>query len=365
MPSLNDLIRRMIVAHESGDRSAFRDAVRELVAEEKRKNHHLYARDLERILFNGIASNDEFQGNQSPSFRQLESPKDEDRGLLLLEIKEPKRHLDELVLDSDTREPIRRMLNEAKHSELLESYGLKSCKKILFFGPPGCGKTVAAECIATELYMPFVLVRFDGIVSSYLGETSANLRRVFEFLRMTPCVALFDEFDAIGKKRTNAEEHGELKRAVNSFLQILDSFVSDSIIIAATNHEHLLDSAIWRRFDDVVQFPLPSVGEREALLHVILRHATNVPPGELKKGARMMDGFAHADVERVAIDALKASILSTERMLSPEVFFDSLERQRKRLDTVAGNAISISKPSIKRPSTTKPAKGIRSSRRKD
>lgn len=336
MASTNDLIRKMILAHESGDRSAFHEAVRDLVAEERRKNHHLYARDIERLLFNGIASQRDFDDIANMGFRSMDPPRDEDRGLLLLEIKEPKRQLEDLVLAKETRLPLEKILNESKHGELLESYGLKPCRKLLFFGPPGCGKTAAAECIATELFMPFVVVRFDGIVSSYLGETAANLRRVFEFLRTTPCIALFDEFDAIGKKRTDVEEHGELKRAVNSFLQILDSFVSESIIIAATNHEHLLDTALWRRFDEVVHFGLPSLADREKLLAFRLRHATNISKAQLKQVARMTTGFAYADIERVAIDALKDSVLSEDRSLSMEILLGSVARQQTRLQSIAG-----------------------------
>jgi len=348
----------MILAHESGDRDAFHDAVRDLVSEERRKNHHLYARDIERLLFNGIASQREFEGVSSMGFRSMDPPRDEDRGLLLLEVKEPRRRLDELVLSSNARSPLEKVLNETKHAELLESYGLRPGRKILFFGPPGCGKTVAAESIATELCMPFVIVRFDGIVSSYLGETAANLRKVFDFLRTTPCIALFDEFDAIGKKRTDAEEHGELKRAVNSFLQILDSFMSESIIIAATNHENLLDSAIWRRFDEVIHFGLPTLTERESLLSFRLRHCTNVSKTDLKKVAKMTNGFAFADIERVALDALKEAILSNERLLSLDVLFASVMRQQKRLQSISG-----SPPKEQRnKSTARPKRNPRNSR---
>lgn len=335
MTSTNDLIRRMILAHQRGDRGAFNAVVKELVSEEKKKNHHLYARDIERLLLNGLAAEGEFLELPKRAYPHMDTPLDQERGLQLLEVREPRRRLDELVLSPDTRVPLERLLDECKHSDLLASHGIRSCKRILFFGPPGCGKTAAAECIATELYMPFVVVRFDGIISSYLGETAANLRRVFDFLRTTPCVALFDEFDAIGKKRTDSEEHGELKRTVNSFLQILDSFVSESIIIAATNHESLLDTAIWRRFDEVIQFPLPTLTERGSILRFLLRH-TQLPISATTRAAKSMGGFSHADVERTAIDALKSSILGNDASFSSKRLFDSVSRQKKRLESVTG-----------------------------
>ena len=124
---------------------------------------------------------------------------------------------------------------------MLCSHGVRSVGKMLFCGPPGCGKSIAAEAVAHAPYMPLATVRFDAVVSSYLGDTAANLRKVFDFPRTRPVVLVFDEFDAIGKHRTALDEHGELKRVVNSFLQLLDSFHADTLTIAATNHQELLE----------------------------------------------------------------------------------------------------------------------------
>ncbi len=173
---------------------------------------------------------------------------------------EPARRLTDLVLDEATRKTLERIVDENRKADLLKTYGSRPANRILFCGPPGCGKTVSAEAIAAELYLPLALVRFDAVVSSYLGETAANLRKVFDFARSRPMVVLFDEFDAIGKDRASLEEHGEIKRVVNSFLQILDGFRSDTVAIAATNHQGLLDPALWRRFDEIVFFDMPVRG---------------------------------------------------------------------------------------------------------
>jgi SpoVK/Ycf46/Vps4 family AAA+-type ATPase len=190
---------------------------------------------------------------------------------------------------------------------------------VLFCGPPGCGKSVAAEALAKELYLPLATVRFDAVVSSYLGETATNLRKVFDYARSYPMVLLFDEFDAIGKLRTAEDEHGELKRVVNSFLQLLDGFRSDTLTVAATNHQGLLDPALWRRFDVVVRFPLPERGEIEELLARHFRQLTVSRAVRLPEVARAVAGASHADVERLAVEAVKLAILAGREQVEPEM----------------------------------------------
>ncbi len=151
-------------------------------------------------------------------------PRDKERGLSLVELRDPEWSINDLVLASDARELLGRVVEENRRSQLIRSYGLRPIRKVLFWGPPGCGKTIAAEAIAKELYLPLAVVRFDAVISSYLGETSANLRKVFDFARQRAMVVLFDEFDAIGKMREDRDEHGELKRVVNAFLQMMDGF---------------------------------------------------------------------------------------------------------------------------------------------
>ena len=163
------------------------------------------------------------------------------------------------------------LVEQYRRQDLLRSYGLKPSSKILFCGPPGCGKTVAAEAVAKALYLPLFLVRFDAVVSSFLGETAANLRKLFDFSISQPMVLLFDEFDAIGKHRMADDEHGEIKRVINSFLQMLDGYRGDALIIAATNHQGLLDPALWRRFDEVVLFDFPKPKDIECLIEINLR----------------------------------------------------------------------------------------------
>lgn len=323
-------IRKLVKAHAQGDAQEFQAALVEYIKEERRKRHHQLADDLERIFSNGIPpSKVETLTVFRPSGTDL--PRDKEKGTLLLELFEPTVSLSEMVVTGPVRSSLERIINEQRRRDVLTSYGLAPLRKILFCGPPGCGKTMAAEAVAKELYLPLVLVRFDAVISSYLGETAANLRRVFDFAASRPMVLLFDEFDAIGKKRDDAEEHGELKRVVNAFLQMLDSSRGDALTIAATNHERLLDPALWRRFDEVIVFTAPTTAQIEEVLR---RHLRQVGTSDVDWGAaaKALKGSSHADVKRVAQDATKICVLSGARSISESILEQAIALQKARLD---------------------------------
>jgi SpoVK/Ycf46/Vps4 family AAA+-type ATPase len=323
-------IRKLVTAHAKGDAQQFRATLGEYIKEERRKRHHQIADDLERISSSGDAPpKSETLTLFRPSGADL--PRDKEKGTLLLELFEPTVSLSEMVVNDPVRRSLERIIDEQRRRDLLMSFGLGPLRKILFCGPPGCGKTMAAEALAKELYLPLVLVRFDAVISSYLGETAANLRRVFEFSASRPMVLLFDEFDAIGKKRDDAEEHGELKRVVNAFLQMLDSSRGDALTIAATNHEKMLDHALWRRFDEVVVFPSPSVAQIEDLLK---RHLRQVGTSDIdwEASANALQGSSHADARRVAQDATKICLLSGAKCVDGGILEQAIKLQKERLD---------------------------------
>lgn len=353
----SESFRKLLLAHFEGDAEAFRGAARDYINEERRKNHHVVARDLERLLatYNGLSV---VRGNNGLSplpSGSRDLPKDKERDIALVEMFEPARRLSDLVLDEATRRTLERIVDENRRADLLKTYGARPANRILFCGPPGCGKTVSAEAIAAELYLPLALVRFDAVVSSYLGETAANLRKVFDFARSRPMVVLFDEFDAIGKDRASLEEHGEIKRVVNSFLQILDGFRSDTVAIAATNHQGLLDPALWRRFDEIVFFDLPDAAAIEDLLRRNLRQIGIHPALGLPALAEGLVGLSHADVERIARDAVKEMLLTDPGPVTPSALEGSSARQRKR--TAVASAVEKAKPeSPRRRKRKEPAK---------
>ena len=222
---------------------------------------------------------------------------------------------------------LKEFLREHGREDLLRAHGLRPTDRMLFCGPPGCGKTLTAEVIARELGRPFAVVRADSVVSSFLGETAANLRRVFDFAATCPVVALFDEFDALGKERDDKSEHGELRRVVNAVLQMLDAYEGRSIIIAATNHEGMLDTAIWRRFDEVLVLEKPTRTELRRLLAVKLRGVRRSFDFEDVVGRGWFEGATHARVERVLLRAVKVMVLEGRGL---RLDIEHVDRARRR-----------------------------------
>jgi len=331
MNRVSEDIQRLLLAHYRGDEEEFRAVAWDVVKNERRLNHTVFANELERILTNGGSNENNakaFLASLSPANGNL--PKDKDKDASLIEVRDPHRELGDLILAPTLAQSLQRVLKERRNADLLHSHGMRPARKLLFCGPPGCGKTVAAEALAKELYLPLATVRFDSVVSSYLGETAANLRKVFDFARTHPVLLFFDEFDSIGKHRTAEDEHGELKRVVNSFLQLLDGFHSETMTIAATNHQGLLDPALWRRFDDILFFSQPSETELVALLSRHFRTVKTSKTVRLTTVARQLVGFSHADVERVSQDAIKDTLLADGTHVLPTILNASIERQRKR-----------------------------------
>jgi len=221
------------------------------------------------------------------------------------------------------------LLEEHRRGDVLRSYGMKPSSKVIFYGPPGCGKTLAAEIIAFELDMPLAVVRLDALVSSFLGETAANLRKVFEFISGHPMVVLFDEFDAIGKKRTDTSEHGELRRVVNAMLQMMDAYQGKSLIIAATNHEQILDNAIWRRFDETIEFPVPGSDQVQQLLKLKLRGVRRQFELDEKELFKLFEKRSGADIERIVRRAVKRMLLRSQEFLALKDLRQAVTRETR------------------------------------
>jgi SpoVK/Ycf46/Vps4 family AAA+-type ATPase len=321
----SDLLKKLFRSYKGRNDPAFVDAAREIIDDERKKQHVSLANELQRILDNGTGLN----GVERPvGFEPL--PKDADRGAPLLEVREPDRYLDDLVLADAQRAVLARVLEEFRQWEVLEAHNLRPGRKLLFCGPPGCGKTASAEALSRELGLPLLVVRFDAVVSSLLGETAANLRKVFDYAGRGVWVILFDEFDAIGRSRDDATEHGELKRVVNAFLQMLDRFTGRSLVIAATNFEQALDPALWRRFDEIIRFEKPDRVQVEQLLTKMLARV-RMSPATLRAAGERLNGMSHAEVERVCLDVLKQAVLrGSNRAIGSEELDQAIQRQEHR-----------------------------------
>jgi SpoVK/Ycf46/Vps4 family AAA+-type ATPase len=325
------LLRKLIKSGIDGDNDSFRQVSEAIINEERLKQHHLLANDLERILYGRTQ-------NATPSMRRLvESiPTDRERGMPLLEVREPVRSLSDVVLSDENRSCIEELLMEHHRVETLQSFGMHAVDRILFCGPPGCGKTLTAEVVATELSRPLVIVRIDSVISSYLGETAASLRKVFDFISASPMVVLFDEFDALAKERSDLAEHGEIKRVVNAVLQMLDAYEGQSIMIAATNHEAILDSAVWRRFEEVLVFEPPNLEQVRKLLEMKLRGVRREFSTDDAKTVGMFNGMTYADVERVLRRAIKEMVLQGQDFLQVRHLENALRRENARRQRIMG-----------------------------
>lgn len=316
------LLRQLIKSGLDGNVVAFRTASEEVIKEERQKQHHLLANDLERLLY-GLP-----REVIKPEMR-VPVPLDRERDLPLLDIREPMRRIEDVVLGGETRSAVERILEEHHHRERLGGYGLRPADRLLFYGPPGCGKTLTAEVLASELGLPLAIVRVDAVVSSYLGETAVNLRKVFEFAAANATVVLFDEFDALAKERADESEHGELRRVVNAVLQMMDAYVGRSMLIAATNHEAMLDLAIWRRFEEVLIFDPPDAVQMQQLLTLKLRGVRR--QFEVDEVTDLFKGMTHADVERVLRRGIKDLVLAGEEFLATRHLEAAVGRERPRL----------------------------------
>lgn len=285
----------LVRAGKSGNRELFEQSVKALIAEERAQQHHTLANKIEESMYKARP--------QAPGF-------DERLGSLLIE-REARIQFEALVLPNAVRESAEQLIEEHHRSDLLRSYGVEPRSKVLLTGPPGNGKTSLAEAVAYALMLPFFVVRYDGIIGSYLGETSARLRDVFDFVSSRRCVLFFDEFDALGKERGDEHETGEIKRVVNSLIMQIDAIPSHVLVLAASNHEELLDRAIWRRFH--AHWVLPKPDRRNIDLFFSALAARNELFQELLRYdvSSSLLGLSYSELESFATDVLRQYILTS------------------------------------------------------
>lgn len=295
-------LKTLFRAFHTRDELTFRRVAMEIIEEEQAKHHYALARDLQKLLAAGGSL------DTGATVVLPEPPKDREGEWPLAEVRTPERLIKDLVLSPQVSVLLGQLVNEVNRWSELDAAGIPRRQRLLFQGPPGCGKTSAAEALATELGRPFILIRLDAVVSSYLGETASNLRRIFDYVNQAPFVVLFDEFDALGRSRDDASEHGEMKRIVTAFLQMIDTYRGPSMLLAATNHPGLVDAAIWRRFDEVLNFRLPTVHELRRLLRLRLRPAPHRGV-DIDKTASALKGLPHAAAEKLAADARRLALL--------------------------------------------------------
>lgn len=319
----SDLLKDLLRSYQKGDDRAFRSAADAIVEDERKKRHEILADELEAII-NGAPPQRARPSNIS-ALRPLPKARED---VPLLDTWQSGTSLQDVVLKSETEELVLDVVDEFRQRSALAAHGLKPRTAILFLGPPGCGKSVTAEAIAGELGLGIARVRLAAVVSSFLGETARNLEQVFSFIKTGAWVLLFDEFDMLATERGERADHGEVRRVVTALLQLVEDTQPDSLIIATTNHPHLLDSAIWRRFDEIVEFPLPDKAERIALLELNLRAVKH--DIDIEEAAARLEGHSHAQVEQVCFDSIRFMVRRHDRAVAVEHLEHAIERQEDR-----------------------------------
>ena len=237
-------------------------------------------------------------------------PVDAESRTVLADVIYPHENKFDVVLSKCNKEKLKSFILNYKNADKLNELGIGVSNTLLLYGPPGCGKTKCAYLIARELNLPLIIARLDSLISSYLGTTAKNIRTLFEFAQKMPCVLFLDEFDAIAKARDDSNELGELKRVVNSLLQNVDSMSEDSLLLAATNHEKLLDTAVWRRFDYKLEVELPDVETIENMLDLFTNGVIVFNKKEKKELANIFEGLSGADIEEIIKKAIRNAIVN-------------------------------------------------------
>jgi SpoVK/Ycf46/Vps4 family AAA+-type ATPase len=233
-----------------------------------------------------------------------------------------------MVLDPQVAAQINRILKEQRLHSRIREHGLSPRRKLLLVGPPGTGKTMTASALAGELGVPLFSVRLDALITKFMGETAAKLRQVFDAVTDIRGVYFFDEFDAIGSQRGIANDVGEIRRVLNSFLQMIENDNSNSLIVAATNHAQILDYALFRRFDDVIEYQLPSVVQAEQLIRSRLGKFAP-KPFPLKAITARAEGLSYAEIGRAMDEAIKEAVMHDEPRVKGEAIESALEERRK------------------------------------
>ena len=330
-----DLLIKLVEGGARGDSALFQTSLEALVAEERAKQHHILADRLAAHLIVGSPAS-----SKTPlaSKRRNGTPSD-----LLHELK-PSRSLDDLVLSQNTVRACQEVIEEYNRADLLRAHNLEPRHRILLTGPPGNGKTSLAEALATEMALPLLSVRYEAVITSYLGETALRLAQLFDYVRTRRCVLFFDEFDVVGKERGDIHETGEIKRVVSSLLVQVDRLPSHVVVITATNHPELLDRAVWRRFQIRLELAPPSQALARDWLHRFesrLGTSIGYKPETL---ARRLNGMSYSELEQFGLDVQRQYVLNLPEGNVREIISDRLKQlpERSASFVTSGDNVEIS-----------------------
>ncbi len=320
-----DQIKALIRSHSEGDDSRFYAIAMQVAAQAARSGQGKFAQELRDLVDRAKERARSAPPTPGPKPIPLAQPRGELAGLLTVDY--PRTRVADMALEESLRQRIDRVLVEQRQRERLRGHGFAPLRKLLLVGPPGTGKTMTAAALAGELGLPLFAIQLDGLITKYMGETAAKLRLVFDAIQSSRGVYLFDEFDALGGQRSGANDVGEIRRVLNSFLQFLDMDDSDSVIIGATNHVKLLDRALFRRFDAVFEYGLPS---KEIATQVMRARLALLDTSAVDwlEAADATETLSHAEIGHACEQAAKNAILEhTTKVRNAELVAALRERR--------------------------------------
>jgi len=316
-------IVELLKSHISGDDRRFFAIAMQVAAHEAQQGHEKLAQDLKSLIDKAKENQSVVQAQTSVvSFLQ---PKGELANLLSAEYS--KVTFTQLSFSEKITERFKRIITEQRQQHALIKHGLTPRRKILLYGLPGTGKTITASALAGELNLPLFTIRLDGLITKYMGETATKLRLIFDTMKTTRAIYLFDEFDAIGGDRNLGNDVGEVRRILNSFLQFMEQDQSESLILAATNYVKLLDTALFRRFDDVIEYSLPDKDQVERLIRNCL-HNFKFKSINWEKIIVEAEELSHAEITRACNEAAKKTVLSKLATVSGKFLLEALKERK-------------------------------------
>lgn len=307
-----EYIISLIKSHYNSEKERFTTLALQIAAHEAKLGHTLVANEIKNII------------DKAKTERSKVKPLNPElHGLIIEDI--PFVNLYDIITPLDITDKIKRIILEFAQRDKLRKHDLKNRRKILLSGPPGTGKTLTASIISNELNLPLNTILMDKMVTKFMGETSAKLRQIFDLIEQRQGVYLFDEFDAIGGERSRDNDVGEMRRVLNSFLQFIERDNSDSLIIAITNNKALLDQALFRRFDDVILFNLPTEDEKLALLKNRLSKYGNNKKVNFKQILPSINGLSHAEISLACLDAIKETVLNENLSMNNDLILKAIK----------------------------------------